>query len=394
MKKICLMVFIALLNLQTNAQTTEVAKANNMFAFDLFQKLSEKETGNIFFSPLSLTSALGMTYAGANSETQSQIEKVFHFPHGDKKIHAQLGNIQKKFSGLSSDGIEVSMVNKLWAEKTYKINNNYSKQLKKDYSAAIELVDFIKQPESARSKINNFIADQTKNKITELLPSGSINSLARLVLTNAIYFKGNWQNQFDSKKTKEADFFVAPLKKASCQMMSQTGSFKFCEGDGFQTLELPYKGESLSMLIILPEEGINIDQFQKKLSFDKLNSIQEELSNHEVWVLFPRFKSSTGYQLKPLLTEMGMPVPFSNDADFSVINSKKDLKIFDIFHKAFIEVNEKGTEAAAATAVVIGIKSVQRSFKFEANRPFIYLIRDTKSGIILFMGKLSNPSSN
>lgn len=394
MRKLIVIALVALVCNHTLAQTSAVEEANNKFAIDLFHKIAENETGNIFFSPVSITSAMGMTCVGAKDETQTQIEKVFHFPHDSKNFHSELGDIQKRYNSLSAKGVEISMVNKLWAEKTYKINKPYIKQVKKNYSSSIELVDFIQQPESARSKINSYISDQTKNRINELLPVGSINSLARLVLTNAIYFKGDWQTQFVSKKTKEADFFISSEKKEPCQMMSTNGNFKLFEENDYQALELPYKGDNLSMLIILPTEGIDIKAFQKNLQYSTLKDIVAGLSKQEVWVLLPRFKSTTGYQLKPILTDMGMPIPFSNEANFTKISSKNDLKIFDVYHKAFVEVNEKGTEAAAATAVVIGVKSVMRSFKFEANRPFIYVIRDTKTGIVLFMGRLSNPSLN
>jgi len=336
MKNIFILVLIVLISNQVFAQNNIVGEANNKFAIDLLQKISEKETGNIFFSPISLTAAIGMTSAGAKDVTLNQIEKVFHFPHNDISIHKMLGKFQKQYQNLSSDGVEVSMVNKLWAEKTFKINKNYCKQITKDYSSTIELIDFIQQPDNARIKINSVISDQTKKRIIDLLPDGSINSMVRLIITNAIYFKGNWQTQFDSKKTKDADFFITPEKKVVCQMMSVKGKFKFFEGNNYSALELPYKGESLSMLIILPSEGTKLDSFQKGLTYNTLKEIEEGISSNEVWVLLPRFKSSTGYQLKPILSEMGMPNPFSNDANFSIISPKNDLKIFDIYHKAFV----------------------------------------------------------
>jgi len=392
MNRISFLTIVLLFCNQLWAQPTKVAEANNRFSIDLFQMLSAKESGNVFFSPISITTAMGMTSVGAAEETQRQIETVFYFPHNDSNLHASLGKIQNNLSNLSANGIEVRMVNKLWAEKTYKINKSFLKRLSKDYSSKVDLVDFVNQPDNTRETINREISKQTNNKITDLLPSGSINPLVRLVLTNAIYFKGDWKVQFEQKKTKDANFFTAAEKKVSCKMMSLNGNFMFAEGSDYQALELPYKGENLTMLIILPNEGVSIDAFQKKVSYAFFDDVVKNLSKDELLVMLPRFKSTTSYQLKPVLSEMGMPVAFTNNANFSNISPKNDLKIYDVYHNAFVEVNERGTEAAAATAVVIGVKSVMRSYKFEANRPFIYFIRDSKTGLILFMGRLSNPT--
>lgn len=335
---------------------------------------------------------MGMTCAGAIAETQKQIETVFHFPLNDPSIHHSLGMIQKEYSNISSNGIEIKMVNKLWTEQSYKINKSFVKKVKKDYSSAIDKVDFVNKPEDSRKRINSYIEQQTNGRIKDLLPDESINPLVRLVLTNAIYFKGDWSLKFDPKRTQEADFFISPEKKIKCKMMSLTWNFKFAERDDYKVIELPYKGENLSMIVLLPNEGIAIETFQKKLSYDFLQNMTEGLVGKEVWVKLPRFKSTSSYSLKSNLIGMGMPNPFSNNANFSNISPKDDLKIFDVYHKAFIEVNEQGTEAAAATAVVVGLKSVMLSYEFFANRPFIYYIKDTKSGLILFMGRLSNPT--
>lgn len=387
--------FVALLSLLfsyvVKSQEIDVVKDNTKFAFDFYSKVSEKETGNIFFSPISLSSAMSMTFAGSSDETKNQISKVFHFESNDKKYHQKQGKVIRRYSS-NADSIKISLVNTLWAEKTYPFKKDYNKLIKKCYSATIHQVDFVGKAEESRIQINNDISKLTFDKIKDLLPSGSINSLTRLVLTNAIYFKGNWKVKFDKKKTFDGNFYITHQNKINCKMMGVKSRFNYYEGPKVQAIELPYKGGNFSMVIILPSSGVTLADYTKDFTHKTFEDILKGMSSDEISVSIPKFKISTGYQLKPLLSEMGMPLAFTDYATFSNMTSRNDLKISDVFHKAYIEVNEEGTEAAAATAVVIAVKSIGNEKYFVANRPFIFLIRDRVTGTILFIGRVVDPS--
>jgi len=387
--------FVALLSLLfpyiVKSQDIDVVKDNTKFAFDFYSKVSERETGNIFFSPISLSSAMSMTFAGSSDETKNQISKVFHFESNDKKYHQKQGKIIKRYSS-NADSIKLSLVNTLWAEKTYQFKKDYNKLIQKSYSATIHQVDFVGKAEESRIQINNDISKLTFDKIKELLPSGSINSLTRLVLTNAIYFKGNWKTKFDKKKTFDGNFYITHQNKINCKMMGVKSRFNYYEGSKIQAIEMPYKGGNFSMVIILPSAGITLADYTKEFTYSTIEDILKRMTSEDINVSIPKFKISTGYQLKPLLSEMGMPLAFTDYATFSNMTSKNDLKISDVFHKAYIEVNEEGTEAAAATAVVIAVKSIGNDKYFVANRPFIFMIRDRVTGTILFMGRIVDPT--
>ena len=367
------------------------SKINNQFAFDFFKQISMSEKGNIFFSPISLSTAMGMTYAGTAGETQKQIAKVFHFPANSKKFHSQQGSTIK-WLGSKADSIELSIVNMLWAEKTYPFKNSYSKLIKKTYSAAVEPVDFINKYEESRTLINDNILKATNDKIKNLLPAGSVNNLTRLVLTNAVYFKANWQTKFEKDKTIDAKFYVTPQDPLKCRMMGAKSNFNYFEDAKIQALDLSYSGNNYSMLIILPRNNESVEELVKGMTQESLSTITKGLTLEKINISIPRFQFSTGYQLKQVLSEMGMPQPFSDDANFSNMTSRNDLKISDVFHKAFIEVNEQGTEAAAATAVVVRMKSIGNEKFFTANHPFVFLIREKSTGTILFMGRMVDPT--
>jgi len=373
------------------AQDANIVKDNNKFAFDFFGKVSEKGSGNIFFSPISLSSAMSMTFAGSSDETKKQIAKVFHFESNESKYHQKQGKILKKLNS-NADSVQLNLVNTLWAEKTYPFKKDYSKLIQKSYSAAIHPVDFINKADESRIQINDEISKLTFDKINDLLPSGSINSLTRLVLTNAIYFKGSWKFKFDKKNTYDGNFNITSQNRIKCKMMSLKGRFNYFADSKIQAIELPYKGNNISMIIIVPSKNLTLDEYTKGFNHKAYEEILKGFSNDEINITIPKFKISTGYQLKPLLSEMGMPIAFTDDANFSKMTSQNDLKISDVFHKAYVEVNEEGTEAAAATAVVIALKSIREERSFVANRPFIFLIRDRVSGTLLFMGRIVDPS--
>lgn len=367
--------------------------SRNQFALDFFKHVSIDEKGNIFFSPFSLSAAMGMTYAGARGVSQDQIAKVFHFAPNSEKFHKQQGNMLKRLNS-QTDSVQLNIVNTLWAEKTYPFKGSYSTLMKKAYSAKVRPMDFINKPEESRLTINRDIYRTTNEKIKDLLPLGSLNNLTRLVLTNAIYFKGEWKIKFQKERTSEANFHITPQDVIKCKMMGVKSEFNYYEGSKFQAIELPYAGGNFSMVIILPAANQPLDELSNSLSNNSLDDILKGLTNEEITVSIPKFKLSNGYQLKQLLSEMGMPQPFTDDADFAGMTPSNNLKISDVYHKAFIEVNEQGTEAAAATAVVVTMKSFVLEKFFTANRPFLFLIKEKSTGTILFMGRIVDPTKS
>lgn len=365
--------------------------SNNQFAIDFYKQIASQEKGNIFFSPFSLSTAMAMTYAGARGVTQEQIAQVFHFGDNTDKYHTQLGNTIKQINSKTGT-IQLKIVNNLWAEKTYPFTKPYTKLMTAAYKATIKPMDFINKFEESRLAINANILKATNEKIKDLLPPNSLNNLTRLVLTNAIYFKGDWKVTFKKELTSERDFYIEQKKSIKCSMMSVKSQFNYYEDSKLKAIEIPYTGNNFSMVVILPNSNITLDEITKMLSNDIIVDIQRELNQQEVSLSIPKFKLSNGYQLKQLLSSMGMPQPFTDDANFTGMSTLNNLKISDVFHKAFIDVNEQGTEASAATAVVVATKSVQRVQSFIANRPFLFLIKEKSTETILFMGRIADPT--
>jgi serpin B len=284
------------------------------------------------------------------------------------------------------------MVNRLWVEKTFTLKRSYKKLMRNAYQSSFRASDFVNKPDESRLAINADISKQTRDKIKDLLPPNSVDTRTRLIITNAIYFKAKWEIPFEKEKTRDGDFFITPAEKVKCPMMNLKDDFNYFEDTQFEALELPYKDTSYSLIILLPGENSNLADFENSLSPSKINSIRESMGYESIRVSIPKFKFSEGYQLKKNLIEMGMPEAFSMDADFSNMSGKNDLKITDVYHQAFVDVSEEGTEAAAATAIVVGVKSIGRDKFFIANRPFIFLIVEKKTNTFLFMGRVSNPT--
>jgi serpin B len=393
MKKITLIMIVITLFSVTQAQEEyNISQASGKFALDIYKHFAQENGDNIFFSPFSLYIAMGMTYAGAEAKTKSEIAQVFSFPLDDKNLHKQLGNLQKDIIGKKSKGIEIAIANQLWADKEYKFKCSYMRGVKRAYNAPIQRMAFRSKPNECRLEINSWVEEQTKDRIKDLLPDGSISDMTALVLTNAIYFKGQWDDKFDPDNTVKDIFFFEDGNEIECLMMETQKKYNLYQNREFKMLEMPYKGKEFSMLVILPEERIPLKSIEQSISHENLNHYISLLMESDVRVSVPKFKFSAEFQLKPTLVKMGMPTPFSNGADFTRMSSKPDLKIDEVFHKAFVEVSEEGTEAAAATAVVIVRKSISIPVDFIANRPFMFIIRENATGNILFMGRVTNPN--
>ncbi|MFA5138844.1 MAG: serpin family protein [Elusimicrobiota bacterium] len=360
------------------------------FALSLYHRLAASEKGNIFFSPHSISAALTMTYAGAGGRTASQMASALRLG-GD--AHAACRDLAVSLDEAAKLGnIEFRVANALWGQKGFGFKKSFLELTERYYDAGLHEMDFKRDSEGARKTINTWVEGKTAERIRDLIGPGVLDAMTRLVLTNAIYFKGDWAAQFKEDSTAEEDFQLGGGRTARVPMMRQTREFRYLEVPGLQALELPYAGERLSMLILLPPEG-ELKALESELDEGTLAGWIKGMRRKKVRVQLPRFKASSGFRLDSVLKAMGMRDAFSvKSADFSGMDGKKDLYIGAVLHKAFVDVNEQGTEAAAATAVSMVQKAASAPPpQFRADRPFLYLIRDAKTGAILFMGRLADP---
>lgn len=378
-----------------------VTDANNLFAFDLYKKLASESPdsdANIFCSPLSLSSAFALTYEGAKGETAEEIRSVFYFPESIETLRDGYLRINE---GINTEdpGYDLQIANALWAEKTYPFIDDYITAAEKYYSANTTNLDFISRPEESRLIINTWAEENTRGRIKDLIPEGAMSPLTRLVITNAIYFKGTWTTQFDQNRTYNTSFHTRSGTSVTVDMMQKTDEdalFGYTETDDLQVLVMPYDHESkkeLSMVVLLPIEN-DLKAAEKGLNTGTLADFGNSLEVQQVRVYFPKFTLETEYSLSDTLTEMGMPTAFSDAADFSDMDGTQYLYISDVVHKAYVDVNEEGTEAAAATAVMMSGKGLAEEEPipvFRADHPFIFLIQDNETGMILFIGRVSSP---
>jgi serpin B len=337
-----------------------------------------------------------MTYAGACGQTESQMAKTLDFPTtlSNEQFHNAFGIISGQMNEASKKGgYELVVANALWGQKDYKFLQEFLTLVKTNYDSDLQQVDFVNQTEAARKIINDWVENKTKGKIKELIKSGTLDSMTRLVLTNAIYFKGKWASQFKPDKTQNLPFILLGGEKVNVPMMNQTGNFGFTETDTIQALEMPYVNNDLSMVILLPKKPDGVKDLEKELTAENLTGWLAKLRKREVQVWLPRFKLTCEFELAKVLGSMGMPDAFLAKADFSGMTGNKDLFISAVVHKAYVEVNEEGTEAAAATGVAMKLTSVPLPPPvFKADHPFVFLIRDNHTGSILFLGRTANPA--
>ena len=388
--------------------TEALVAQNNIFALDLYRKLRARE-GNLFFSPHSISTALAMTYAGARGKTDTQMATVLHFPtvpsetvpvkktFARPRFHSAFGKIVKDLNARGKKGgYELTIANALWGQKGYGFLEEFLQLVKAYYDGQLNEVDFVGATEAARKTINAWVERKTNDKIKDLISRGALDEMTRLVLTNAIYFKGNWGRQFKEDRTKDAPFTLLSGDKVDVPMMNQKAEFGYMETEDFQALDLPYVDDELSMVILLPKESDGLPEFEQGLAIENLSAWLGELREREVIVSVPKFKMTSRFGLASVLKSMGMMDAFSPGiADFSGMNGKKNLFISAIIHQAYVDVNEEGTEAAAATAVTFKVTSIgpAQTPVFRADHPFLFLIRDNLSGSILFIGRVADPSA-
>ncbi|NLE64658.1 MAG: serpin family protein [Elusimicrobia bacterium] len=415
-----------------------VARADNSFAVDLYRQYTLRE-GNIFFSPYSLSSALEMAYEGARGNTASEMRSVLGLLSDEGERRERVSEEISRFNrsvedmteedwiaeqqemlevrgqsssdarrraemwmadpgiaeNLRSERYELRVANALWAQEAYPFLPEYLDIVTRVYSAEARNLDFIDDPEGSRITINDWVAERTKDRIQDLLPLGSIDSLTRLVLTNAVYFKGKWAHAFEEDRTSEEVFWLDADRSVPVQMMFRSGGYEYFENDLLQVLRLPYKGPGLSMIVLLPKDRA-LGRLEKDISASDLKEWTAALHFEEtVEVSLPRFRFEQGHEMKESLVALGMREAFDdNFADFSGMTGEREIYIDQVYHKAFIDVNEEGTEAAAATAVVmdtLGMPMMNNKV-FLADHPFLFLIEDQKTGTILFMGRVMDPT--
>lgn len=378
-----------------SSEVSTIVQGNTAFACDLYRQLSNSDR-NLFFSPYSISNALAMTYAGARGQTAAEMARVLHFQLEPNLLHPAFAELIATLEPENAPAYQLAIANRLWGQKNYGFLPEFLNLTQRYYGAPLQEVDFLNATEEARLTINAWVEQQTHNKILDLLPEGVLKSSTALVLTNAIYFKGNWLYPFDASSTQNQPFYLSSGEQIEVPTMHQMEYWNFADLDSLQVLELPYEGESLSMVILLPEQIDGLADLEQQLTPENLQTwlssardLPMMYDGGPVSVWLPRFKLTSEFELKDTLSAMGMPQAFNDSSDFSGMNGQTDLAISKVIHKAFVDVNEQGTEAAAATAVVAATRGGSQMFRVD--RPFMFLICDRDSGSILFLGRVVNP---
>jgi serpin B len=381
-----------------------VALANNQFAFDLYGQLGRRE-GNLFFSPYSVTKALAMTYAGARGDTAKEMEAVLHFTLDPARQHWAFREMRRLLNGHGSllgaanplagkPNVQLYLSANLWGQRGYGFQRDFTNLLEECYGAGLQEVDFTAS-EQARRTINAWVQRQTHDKIKELFPQGMIDSSTRLVLASAIYFKGDWAHRFQRIDTHDDSFQVNGSRMVPVKMMTQTEAFGYFEDDQLQALQMPYKGDDLAMVVLLPRKPHGLADLERALTGEKLAAWTSQLQEQEVAVSLPKFRLSEGFSLTAALQALGLKRAFAAGADFSGMNDGREpLQISEVVHKAFADVNEEGTEAAAVTGEIVTLGAVRHKPPipvFRADHPFVFAIREVRTGVVLFLGRVARP---
>jgi serpin B len=378
------------------SSVNSIADASNRFGLDLYRQL-KGEPGNLALSPYSISSALAMTYAGARGRTEEEMARVLHLPFGQDSTHAAFASLRIDLLQMTgTPGCTLSVANRLWGQEGTRFLRPFLETTRDAYGAELTRLNFVRKSEESRRRINDWTLKETRGKIAGLLAPGSITKLTRLVLTNAVYFKARWQSVFESANTRDQFFHPSLAESLKVPMMHRTGRYPFASTDGVRILVMSYAEERQSMVILLPEAIDGIAKLETDLSEEKLASWIEAVESTIVALSLPRFHASSTFSLSDALSSIGMPSAFRQSvADFSGMNGRRDLFVSAVVHKTAVDVDEKGTEAAAATAVVTELAEARtpplRPVLFTADHPFLFLIRDDETGCILFLGRVMNP---
>ncbi len=379
---------------EQQTRLTALVLGNNRFAVELYGQLRDNAPGNVFFSPYSVSTALAMTYGGARGETAQQMAEVLHYSLGSNQVAPANHDLVRLMSVGTEAGYQLTVANRLWGQTGYGFLPDFIRLTAQEYDSPLTELNFRQNLEAARGEINRWVEQETRGKITSLVPPGSLDAQTRLVLTNAIYFKGDWSEPFEAKRTAPVPFHVTAEETVKVPTMHRESEYGYAELDQLQLLELPYGNGDLSMVVLLPKSNDGLGSLEESLTAENLHEWLAKLSQQEVSVYLPRFKLTLEARLDDSLKSLGMKLPFTADANFSGMSSHEDLMIGAVLHKAFVEVNEKGTEAAAATAVIMlptAAFEPQPPPEFKADHPFVFLIRDRRTQSILFLGRLTKP---
>jgi serpin B len=407
----------------TQAGVQEISDANNRFAIDLYKKIATDPTkNNIFFSPWSISTAMAMVYEGAKGQTATEIQDVFYYPTDDQVRRSSYASMINNMN-LAGGKYKLSVANSIWLQEDYPFLDSYKNTIREYYLGKVKNFDLAGDPQGASKEVNSWVSKNTNGKIKDIVSPGMFNEYSRAVLANAIYFKGKWVDQFDKDDTKPEDFTLKDGSKVTVDMMNLRDkdlSFNYYEGEGVQVLEMPYQGDKLSMIVILPtveitdnmkqrmeykmqryQEGteepfktMTMKELEANLTEEKISSWRENMKKNEVMIAMPKYSFETSYTLADHLKEMGMPLAFKwPGADFSGMDGTHELYIQKVLHKAYIDVYEEGTEAAAATVIMMGTMAAMPAppIEFRADHPFIFLIQETSTGNIMFMGRVNDP---
>jgi serpin B len=383
-------------SLEVTRDTIAVAQSNNQFAFDLYQQ-ARQEGGNVFLSPASISTALAMTYAGAAGRTAQEMAAVLHFQPGQRVDEGFSSFLALLNSTGDRNGYSLSTANRLWGAANYRFEPAFLELTGTSYGAELKTLDFA-QTEQARQTINTWVEEQTRQKIVDLIPSGVLQRDTRLVLTNAIYFQSGWAEEFAKGATKPAPFRLTAADQTDVPTMQQTKRFPYAEDADAQVLSLPYRGRELSMVIVLPKKVDGLSDLEAQLTSERFAGWIKQQNDGLAEVYLPKFKMRSQFLLSSALKSMGMASAFSDSADFSRMSQSEALMISEVIHQAYVDVEEKGTEAAAATAVVIAPTSARpepqqppKPIVFRADHPFLFAIRDNRTGGVLFLGRVHEP---
>lgn len=375
------------------AADSSIPSAINAFTAACYKQVAAGD-GNRILSPFNIATALSMLLAGARGQTAQEIRSVLQL-RSDSAYDATFGSL---LDGLNkagnTEGNELHAANGLWVQKGFAIQPAFENTLTSNYHASVTPLDFIDSAEAARSRINNWTEEHTKEKIKNLLPAGSLDASTRLVLTSAIYFYGKWQHPFVDSRTQPAPFTVPAGTAVQANFMNQTFHTGYAETAAAQILEMRYAGTGIAFDVMLPKSATGLPELEKSLTVENLSGWVASLADRNVQVSLPKFRAESEFSLSRQLSAMGMPSAFTNEADFSGIEPNRGLKVSDVFHKAFVDVSEQGTEAAAATGIGMRASAIMRPQQpviFRADHPFLFLIRDTQTGLVLFIGRLMNP---
>lgn len=409
---------MSIFNRKPLAEADSLIAGNTAFAFDLYNQLSGSP-GNIFFSPFSISACLTMAYAGARNNTERQMGKVLRVSGDQSSVHKSFGRLHSQLNELEKDkvveirrgmtpypgqrseytiksGIELSIANALWAHAGHPFRPEFLKVAREEYQANVNQADFNTGPEAIIREINQWVAQKTKDKIRNIIGPGSVDALTRLILANAVYFKGGWATPFKTVDTSRQPFHLSSSRQVDAWLMHHVDEVRYTENREFQAVELPYKGNELSMLILLPRQIDGCAQLERQLSPALLSRSLAQMERRSVEIFLPRFTLESSFNLNDTLARLGMSDAFGVEADFSGIDGTRDLLISGLYHKAWAQVTEEGTEAAAATMLSIALglaheKPPPPPPVFRADHPFLFVIRETRSGTLLFLGRLADP---